>query len=63
MVSPQHKDERRRLCSQLEQTQAHVLCFLAERLIHQSAERAGGKQGFFQLLVAWSQQKAKPGKG
>ena len=42
MVPPQHKDERPRLCSQLEKTQAHVLCFLAECPIHQGAERAGG---------------------
>ena len=64
MVPPQHKDERPRLCSQLEKTQAHVLCFLAECPIHQGAERAGGlgKGGFTQVLMAWSQQKAKPGK-
>lgn len=64
MVPPQHKDERPHLCSQLEKSQAHVLCFLAECPIHQGAERAAGlgKGGFTQLLISWRQQKAKPGK-
>lgn len=64
MVSAQHKDKQSCLCSQLEKTQANVLCFLAECPIHQGAERLGRimKGGFTQLLVAWSQQKAKTEK-
>lgn len=64
MVPPQHKGERPHLCSQLEKTQAHVLCFLAEGPIHQGAERAAGlgRGGFTQVLMSWRQQKAKPRK-
>jgi len=49
MVPPQ-LEERPHLCSQLEKTQIHMLCFLAECPIHQGPERAGGlgKWGFNQ---------------
>lgn len=64
MVPPSHKDERPYLCFQLGETRAHVTCFLVECSIHQGAEGTGGlgKGTFAQILKAWNQQKAPPGK-